>query len=143
MTTEVSDEKNSSKDELSEEVSVEIKLCTQLKNSQDRSHFIFDIVSIENQIPRPFDKSKILTELADPKLQISSIRFSLEWLSPHYFSWLGQAPAIEDFIHFNLSVANNHLTIRYGGDNLSGSQAPIKDIAFWDLFSTALSPLKQ
>ena len=127
-----------------QEIPFELKIRSKLKNSSGGSNYTFAITTFLDNQSIPLDRTLINDLLTNTDLAISTIRFSLEWLSPHYFSWIGFAPTIEDFFHLTFQDSTMRITVRYGGDNLTGTvQAPIKDVSFWQHIETAVQSLAQ
>ena len=122
---------------------VELTVNSIFIGSKKRGEFLFTVAVSSRQgnatsSNASFSDGKAF--LQNSTLTVDRLRLGLEWLSPHYFSYLGFAPTVEDFIH--LEVNEQKATLRFGGDNLPDkSPTPIKDAVLWEKTENILEPV--
>jgi hypothetical protein len=125
---------------------ISIKLSTEYVGSIKRGEYRFSLLlKMNGETVSLYDglaTNKILEALNRDGFVLEECRFGLEWIVPHYFSWAGFAPSIDDYLYTTIIHKDDvyQLTLRFGGaDIIDPDVSPIKAIDIWQKFSSALS----
>ena len=125
---------NSNEEAELQESLVEVSITTQFIGSKKRGEYQFLLlIKVNGQMLSVLDTQlveKITAQVKQKNLTTLSMRFGVEWLTPHYFSWAGFAPSVDDYIHASIERVDDKkasLTMSYGGDSMPvGATSPIK-----------------